>query len=542
MSAQGERRSRVAVIGLDGASLPLLRRLADEGTMPNLASLLAKGPHGVLESVIPTNSIAAWSSFMTGQRPDQHGAFSFLVRHPDDFNVKQIVNSTYLRGNTLWELLSAAGSTVGVYNVPLTFPVRPVNGFLVSGLMTPSVHQVFTHPTSLTSELLAEFPDYTLDVGWMRYDGRVRELVDDLIAMTRQRVHSMRYLLARYDPDFTICVFVSPDRIQHALWRYIDPAHPSYDERQTADVMPEVRRYYRELDDAVGETIDLLGAGVDLFVMSDHGFHSNARQVLLNEWLAQEHLLRWRSSGRRSLQQTLQVGKRFLRKRVGKGVAARARKALRQHASFSDETAIDWSTTKVYSTWETQQGLSVNLQGREPSGIVSRQEFPELVERTAERLRNWRDPETNQLVISEVRVAEGSPYGRSGADILAMPAADYAFSRYSSRLFGSTGWASGGHSLDGVWMAYGPRIDATARPGPARIFDLAPTILHLMGQAVPTFMSGRVLTELIDPGFMLNNPVRQSDLELAPAGVAATEYSSEDEAEIEKRLQSLGYM
>ncbi|MBX6342523.1 MAG: alkaline phosphatase family protein, partial [Thermomicrobiaceae bacterium] len=339
------RRTRVAVIGLDGASLPLLERLAAEGVMPNIGRLLARGASGPLESVIPTNSIAAWSSFMTGQRPEQHRAFSFTVRDPRDFARKQIVNATFLRGQTLWDLLSRAGQSVGVYNVPLTYPARPVNGFMVTGLMTPSTEREFTYPADLTPALLGEVPGYMLDVGWMRYQGRPADLVRDLVAMTRQRVAALRFLLSRYDPDFAIAVFVSPDRIQHALWREIDPRHPDHDPAEAAAVMPHIHAFYRALDEAVGETMALLGSGYDLLVMSDHGFHRVARQVLLNEWLSQEGLLQWSSPGRRRVQQSLQAAKRYLRKRVGRQAAQRVRRVIRHRANVSDDTAIDWSRT-----------------------------------------------------------------------------------------------------------------------------------------------------------------------------------------------------
>ena len=69
------------------------------------------------------------------------------------------------------------------------------------------------------------------------------------------------------------------------------------------------------------------------------------------------------------------------------------------------------------------------------------------------------------------------------------------------------------------------------------ILDLAPTLLHLLGEAVPREMDGRVLSEaLVDPA-----PVRYAEDE--GTDVAAEQGFEADEAEqIEERLRGLGYL
>ena len=70
--------NRLLVIGLDGATLDLVRPWAAQGHLPHLAKLIAEGTHGPLESTLPPVTSPAWPSFVTGKNPGRHGVFDFI--------------------------------------------------------------------------------------------------------------------------------------------------------------------------------------------------------------------------------------------------------------------------------------------------------------------------------------------------------------------------------------------------------------------------------------------------------------------------------
>ena len=51
---------------------------------------------------------------------------------------------------------------------------------------------------------------------------------------------------------------------------------------------------------------------------------------------------------------------------------------------------------------------------------------------------------------------------------------------------------SGTHRDDGIFLAHGPAIQCGKTVAGARIIDLAPTLLYLLGVAVPEDMDGNV--------------------------------------------------
>ncbi|MCA9974960.1 MAG: hypothetical protein KC413_04395, partial [Anaerolineales bacterium] len=69
------------------------------------------------------------------------------------------------------------------------------------------------------------------------------------------------------------------------------------------------------------------------------------------------------------------------------------------------------------------------------------------------------------------------------------------------------------------------------------ILDLAPTIMHLLGEAVPRIMDGRVLQEI----FVRETAVRYDETN-TDGSQTDTHLSSEEAKQVEDRLRSLGYL
>ena len=103
--------------------------------------------------------------------------------------------------------------------------------------------------------------------------------------------------------------------------------------------------------------------------------------------------------------------------------------------------------------------------------------------------------------------------------------------------------SSGGrHHPEGVLLVAGPGIRQGAVLDGARLIDLAPTILYVLGLPIPSDMDGWVLVNLFEPEFAAAHPIRTGPAmgisELQPSPDAPCEEVSL----IEERLRSLGYL
>ena len=61
--------AKVLIIGLDGATLDLVRPWAKENKLPHLRRLMESGTWAPLESTLPPMTSPAWPSFATGKYP-----------------------------------------------------------------------------------------------------------------------------------------------------------------------------------------------------------------------------------------------------------------------------------------------------------------------------------------------------------------------------------------------------------------------------------------------------------------------------------------
>ena len=542
--------SRVLVVGIDGATFDLLGPWVERGDLPNLARLMEEGVHGPLESTLPPVTSPAWPTFATGRNPGKHGVFDFIRPMGGKF---ELVNASSLRAPTLWEILSQKGRKVGVMNVPVTYPPKPVNGFVIAGMLSP-MEGTFTYPADLLDQYDGRMKSYRIAPGVQYKGGNEEAFIADLLDLVDRRGQYALRLMEDYPYEFLMFHFQATDLLQHALWKFVDPTHPRHDAARAARVVPAFKRVYRHIDRYIGQMLDHLGDDGTVIVMSDHGFGPLHHTVNVNLFLLDQGLLKLKEGAWTRLKSQLfragltpaaiwhLIERAGLQNYVWQVSKSTRNKVVSKFLSFDD---VDWSRTVAYSIGHVGQ-VYINLKGREPEGIVDPgAEYEVVCQRVTKALQELRHPETGQPLVDAVIPGESvvhGPYASRSADLhlvldgyraIAFPlfAADR---RVVTRQIRGD---SGCHRRHGILVAWGEGI----RPGEvvdgARIMDITPTILHLMGLPVSEGMDGRVLTSMLS----VTRPVEYERDEGAETA-DEEDLSSEETAEVEERLRSLGYL
>jgi predicted AlkP superfamily phosphohydrolase/phosphomutase len=497
---------------------------------------------------------------MTGKSPAAHGVLEFFRREPGTY--KQTLNSQQdLDGETLWHILSAAGRQVGVMGVPMTYPPEPVNGFLISGLLTPAGRRDFTYPASLLPELEMRLGRYRL-----RHDEKYRRkdpgpFIQEQYEILENNIEAALYLLEQKTWDFFMVHLLGTDRIQHEFWHLLDEAHPQHDPDERRRVGNVILDFFTAVDAGVGRLLEALDDDVIVLVMSDHGFGPAYKFVNVNTWLLQQRFLR--------LKRQPMTWLRYLLYRLGLNYASaahwilrlglgrqfkelgRARRESFQRRLFLSLDDVDWSRSRAYSMGNFGQ-IYINMKGREPEGIVSPgSECDALLEDLEHRLEGLLDPETGESFVERVlrrEAAYDGPYARNAPDLLfftkdmnykPMGLSDFSSPRIVDPIYGTTGH----HRMNGlmIWRGQGV-VQASERATGARIQDLAPTILYAMGIPIPKTMDGEVLTDLFTAEFRSVRAVRYSEAESGSVDVDGSSYSEDEQAEMREMLRGLGYV
>ena len=413
--------------------------------MPCLASLLSRGSFRQLNSVHPTVSSVAWSSYMTGKNPGNHGIFGFVDRRPGSRKLF-IPNSRDMQSRTLWELLSEAGKRVIVMNVPVTYPPRPVNGLLVCGFLGPNL-DTGTYPPSF-ADVLRRF-DYRIDTSPKRLRESRQAVLDEVNLVFDRRVAAMLHLLDNEDWDFFQCHIMETDRLQHFLWEPMEIGDPTYE--------PQFMAFFHKVDEMLGEVSRRIGDDTTMIVMSDHGFCSLKKEVYINYWL--------RDNGWLGLPEDSSVS------------------TLTLEQILPDSRAFCLDPGRIF----------INLKGREQDGCVTEGADYEAVRSDIlAAALELRDSDTGgKLVQRMVRREEiyHGPCTERAADLIWVPMPGYdpkgAFGKQMLTYKGPA--LVGMHTYDDAMLGIS---DRQLPEGEMSVMDVMPIILQAMGLPIPGDLDG----------------------------------------------------
>ena len=535
---------RTLLLGLDGMTYSVLDPALEAGHMPRLGAMLERAASGVLTSTVPPYTPPGWTSVFTGVNPGKHGIFGFTLG-----NVQRpagLVSLDRVAAPALWEVANAQGAGIGIFNVPMTYPPPPVEGFAVSGMLTPegggATPESFTHPAGLAGELASAAGGYEIDIS-VDYDRDWRST--DIIERLSRNLASKRSALGRLldsHPDLPIlfCVLEAPDRLMHVHYKYIDPRCPHFERPEAAPIRERAWSFFDEMDAFIGDLLDWAGDGY-VVTMSDHGFGPKDKDLNVN--------LALRGWGLLALGRVGAVTESATVRRLARRVRRRLPRSLWRRAKGAAQASIDWSRTRAFSAPIPQQGIYVNLEGREPHGIVPPSAYEAVRQEVADRLLELVDPDDGRPVVDRVWRREEVVWGPQAerAPDLFPVCRDYSYELsdgiYSPEVLDDVRELPRGfHHMDGMFALSGPGIDSRGGAR-ASIYDIAPTALYLAGLKVPSGLDGEVLTRLLPQGLLESRPVEVADLHLAGRSPSSEgPYSAEEEAAIEDSLRNLGYL
>jgi predicted AlkP superfamily phosphohydrolase/phosphomutase len=233
-------KPRVVVIGVNGMELDVIRPLLLQGKMPNLSSVIKKGAYGKLRTVSAPNCPRVYSTLFTSTKPEEHGVTGFIVGGIT-------ANTNMLKEEPIWSMLSKAGVTVGMANVPATFPVLPVNGYMISGMLTRGKN---CEDGVLCAPKLSE--------------------VEGGDVIRDEQTQLFDYLLDHHPTDFTWLGQSCEDRTGH--WLYpIAPYNAGYNPKINAVRTEAFPDQYVAFDKVLGAVLKHIDDNTYVIVVSDHG-------------------------------------------------------------------------------------------------------------------------------------------------------------------------------------------------------------------------------------------------------------------------------
>lgn len=574
--------AKLLIIGLDGATFDILDPLCAAGQIPNLAYLLSQGVRAELHSTTPPATLPAWSSFLCGNDPSQHGVSDIFVHTGGSYELTP-ANARLRRTPTFLARASEAGLRVAALGVPGTYPPEPINGICVSGFDAPGAHKAGRDaiwPPSFAPELdrlggwrYAVFNEHDVR------EGRAQQASEALLADIGAKE---RVICSVYDREAWDVFFVhlqASDTVGHHFWHAHDARSPRH-AAAPPGVNDVVAQVYARLDTTVG---NLLARGHDdtqVLIVSDHGMGGASDiAVYLNRWLECEGLLRFaRAATRRPTHAAGRGLHRILGRlppaAIGWGVsltpvsiAKPLIRLLRGASSVDHGRSLAFSDELDYAP-----AIWLNRRSAFAQGSLSDAQADQLASQIAHRLEDLRTPWGERLIraVHRRETLYAGPHNNRLPDLLMEPEWPNGYRpsflpspgpgpvvrqlQFSELNAPKGAGVPGVHRPEGVFLLHGPGI-APRRLPPLPIAAAGRLVYELLGVDVPEDVTAAIPSALAEQLPFATQHRAQAGASAADTTSAATSlppdetrdpaetlYTEQERLQVTERLRALGYL
>ncbi|MBD2310713.1 alkaline phosphatase family protein [Desertifilum sp. FACHB-1129] len=544
-------RTPVIAIGLDAADPTLIEQWMAQGHLKTLSRLREQGAYTRINNIEHYRAETPWTTFLTGCLPDKTGYWSPVKFHEGTYIAQEVGAYDFKEYQPFYAL--GEDYRVAVFDMPQSTLAQNANGVQVlawgaHSALTPSHSQ----PASIYEELIqkhGEHPAFGFDHASTRDVEGMKALKEKLEIGIARRSAICQDLLQREDWDFFLTIFGETHSAGHIFWHLSQPDHPLY-----AEIAPKVGNdlmleTFVAIDRAIGEMVAKAPENAQIVVFAAHGMGSNVMDLPSMLFLP-ELMYRWNFPGQYGLARgntQAKPGKPFVNNTLDwlgevwrlKYEANPIRQFLRKKAPVKLFKLIDkffgttperdlvspfqlveeqepmffqpamwyrdfWTQMKAFALPSYSEGyIRINLQGREPQGIVAPAEYDAVCEEICAMVRQLKDARTGQLMAKEVIRTRKSALDRDpklpDADIVIIWQEEYATDTVDSPEFGRIGpvphLRTGSHRAKGFFLAKGGNIAPNSTLPVGHALDLAPTLLTMMGAPIPEYFEGKSMVE-----------------------------------------------
>ncbi|NQZ95600.1 MAG: alkaline phosphatase family protein [Myxococcales bacterium] len=512
-AAAAPASARVLVIGIDGASWPVLDAMIAGGALPHLAALIERGGSADLETVEPVSSPVVWTSVATGRTPEDHGVTDFFSTRAQ------------IKVPTVYERLAASGHRVGLYDVLMSWPPASLpNGFVVPGWLRRD-------DTTWPTDALDGYDSPLFRTVYQEMPSN-RAYLEQAQREVAEKARSWGALAERYDPEVGAVTFYGVDAASHRYWHASFPEDFEEPTPAVAEVERDaVRRTLAGVDRAVGELVAGLAPEDSVIVVSDHGFQ--AREGTEDIWMTQIEPVLDRAGFDLAEEGVSVVGTFFaVSLRIAPG-------------PFAVRDATVEKLIALLDSFETLEGdalfytSALDVAPRPAS--MARPFLERVGQWFLKRVMDWGfdtkvDPTAQALVFGLPRGDRIAPLWPDSEIRVAGEVVPISHVIYRQRFTGT-------HHPTAVFIAAGGPIARRAERGRLSVLDVAPLVSYLAGSPIPDDFEHDLPVDWIEPARLAAMPSRVVPGSSLPGLGEDPERMSDvrDPALVEK-LRTLGYI
>ncbi|MHB8154885.1 MAG: alkaline phosphatase family protein [Candidatus Omnitrophota bacterium] len=449
-----KKRTKILIIGLDGAGWRTITPMMSKGKLPNIKRLLEEGVWGKLATLEPALSDIVWTTVATGKSPELHGIVKSFFMRADQYTIRAV--------KAIWNILSDRKKKVGVVGYRRTWPAEKVNGIMISDV-------VRINKKGYSSMLDAQPPLNRLCTKMMfdDFDKGAFLATDSFMANIAE------YLYKKNTFDFFCLYLFNIDDLSHDYWEYMFSDNRGLPSEEISKYKDVILSYYEWCDSVIGRLLNAGDNNRTVIIISDHGFkNGDLREapflfLKVDEFLetAGLRIIRYNSKKVKLANMGLENKQAFIKNiKITGNISADEFNAVREDIKKSLRNIIIKENSKpLLHVVDTQSGFTMEM---DISAVQNRIKYHISIGEKTYRILDF------LTKCPEVGIHD---------------------------------------SQDAVIIMSGKNIRRHVELKNASVYDITPTTLYLLGLPVASDMQGNVLTSAIDPGLLKDSPVRYID-------------------------------
>lgn len=391
-------RLPLVVVALDAADPDLLTAWATDGHLPTLARVMEAGWWG--RTAGPDLSIehGAWVSLLSGRSRREHGYHYFRQLSPGTYDL-ELVRGQDVDAPPFWATLPP-GHRIAILDVP---DMRPIPGIEGIQLADWAVHNPESPPSAIPPTVLDDAqrlfgPPDPIAEHLRSTVAEDQALFERLHARIARKGRLVRQLVQDGGFDLVVAGFGEVHTGGHQFWRYRPGG-----EAEGGPLINAIRDLYTATDLELAKLLDAIGEA-NVVVLSSVGLRDQYPMTGISEAFFRQLGYQATPEPSRGWPRPLDLARRVLPERVRIALSQRLSREQRE-ALLADQfrAGTDWSRTTAFSIPSAYATfVRVNLNGREPQGIVEPSKYDALLDQIEADFRQLVDSETGEPVVERI--------------------------------------------------------------------------------------------------------------------------------------------
>jgi len=491
----------LVILGIDAADVRLIRQWVSEGHLPTFARFMQKGSWGMTVGSDMMIEHGIWVSLLSGLSRDQTGYYDFRQLKTGTYQM-ELKTSKDAKANPFWFHLRGRDKKVAIIDAQDTYPIPGLDGIQISNWATHEpAFDAAAEPEGILSEVRKIFgPQIKTEINWYYSFDQEVVMYRQLMERVKKKGILLRRLLRPEAFDLIVASFGESHTAGHQFWKYV-PESGKPPRVPDAEMMKSLRTIYQAIDREIEELLAQFPSDTTVFLIGTAGMENLYPTSGLVESFCRELAYQpFPAPGTASLH-PMSILRRILPESLRVAISRHFPRETRELLLAQQFTgSTDWSRTTAFALPSFYPGwLRLNLKGREPMGIVTREQYHGLMEELQREFSKLVDPRTGQTPIHSVPSA-AQLFGVDVPDILPDLFVKWKPHSYLMKTVqhpraelkqNPDPIRDSGHSDFGFVAAMGPGIRTAGNIGEVQMLNLAPTFLTLLKEPIPPEMKGR---------------------------------------------------